>query len=190
MQQSLVQDCGSTESDLQSIQQTRSFHRISYSISIQGSSPTFDGTFVEWEPRNTNRPFSHHVLLDSETSHSFVLANLMLIPLGLLAIKTGSLLIRIPRRVLLPLILLFCIVGSYAMNGSYFDVGIMLVMGVIGFVFDRFKVPLGPVVLGIILGGEVEHRFIQCIQQIESPLDFVGSGISIAIACWKICSFE
>lgn len=114
---------------------------------------------------------------------AFILANLMLIPLGLLAIQTGSMLIRIPRRILLPLILMFCIVGSFAMKASYFDVGIMMVMGIVGFIFDRFKVPLGPVVLGIILGGEVEHRFIQCIQQIESPVDFVSSGISITLAC-------
>lgn len=91
----------------------------------------------------------------------FVLANLVLLPVGLAAIKAGSYLIRLPRRVLLPIILLFCVVGAYAINGSYFDVGIMAAMGVLGFALERRRVPLGPVVLGILLGGPLEERFIQ-----------------------------
>jgi putative tricarboxylic transport membrane protein len=109
-------------------------------------------------------------------------ANLVLIPVGLAAIRAGSLLVHIPRRVLLPIIVLFCIIGSYAMNASYFDVWVMLAMGLLGFVLEMFRVPLGPVVLGIILGGELEHRFIQCITKDASPGAFLGSGISITLA--------
>ena len=72
-------------------------------------------------------------------------------------------LIRIPRRVLLPCILLFCIVGSYAIRNSYLDIGVMLVMGLLGFLLERKQVPLGPVVLGIILGGPLEEKFIQSL---------------------------
>jgi TctA family transporter len=93
----------------------------------------------------------------------------------------GGLLIRIPRRILLPLILLFCIVGAYSMNASSFDVIVMLVAGLVGFVFERYGIPLGPVVLGIILGGEVEHRFIQCISKSRSPLAFLSSPVSIIL---------
>ncbi len=93
----------------------------------------------------------------------FFLANLVLIPVGFLAIKAGGYVVKIPRRVLLPVILLFCVIGSYAINGSYFDIGIMLVMGVLGFILERREIPLGPVVLGIILGGPLEERFIQTL---------------------------
>ncbi len=101
----------------------------------------------------------------------FILANLVMIPVGLLAIKAGGFVVRVPRRVLLPAILLFCVIGAYAINGSYFDVGIMLAMGVAGFGLERRRVPLGPVVLGIILGGPLEERFIQTL---------TGSGGSLA----------
>jgi TctA family transporter len=77
---------------------------------------------------------------------------------------------RAPRRVLLPLILLFCVVGSFAINGSYFDVGVMLAAGVLGFVLDRRAIPLGPVVLGIILGGPLEERFIQAMTGADGSL--------------------
>ena len=66
-------------------------------------------------------------------------------------------------RVLLPIILLFCVIGSYAIGGSYFDVGVMLSMGLLGLVLERHQVPLGPVVLGIILGGPLEERFLQTL---------------------------
>jgi putative tricarboxylic transport membrane protein len=112
---------------------------------------------------------------------TFVLANLLLIPIGLAAIRTGTVLIRIPRRILLPAIMLFCIVGSYAMYGSYFDVWVMLAMGLLGFVLEKQGVPLGPVVLGIILGSQVEHVFIQCITKSSSLAAFFASPLSIGL---------
>ena len=93
----------------------------------------------------------------------FLVANLFLLPLGFLAIRAGGLLIRIPRRVLLPCILLFCIVGSYAIRNSALDIVVMLLMGLLGFFLERRQVPLGPVVLGIILGGPLEEKFIQSL---------------------------
>ncbi len=98
----------------------------------------------------------------------FFLANLVLIPIGFLAIKAGGYVVKIPRRILLPVILLFCVIGSYAINGSYFDIGVMLLMGILGFALERRQIPLGPVVLGIILGGPLEERFIQTLSSSES----------------------
>ncbi len=113
---------------------------------------------------------------------TFILANLLLLPLGWAAIRGGNLLVRIPRRILLPLIVLFCVIGSYALNGSYFDVTVMTLMGVFGFILELFGVPLAPIVLGLILGGEVEHKFIQCITKDSSLTAFLASPVSIALA--------
>ncbi|MGE3803611.1 MAG: tripartite tricarboxylate transporter permease [Gemmataceae bacterium] len=100
----------------------------------------------------------------------FFVANLVLLPVGLLAIRAGGLVVRIPRRVLLPAILFFCTVGAFAINGSPFDVGVMLVMGLLGFGLERAGVPLAPVVLGIILGGPLEERFIQTVTSANGDL--------------------
>ncbi|MFW6157484.1 MAG: tripartite tricarboxylate transporter permease, partial [Balneolaceae bacterium] len=94
---------------------------------------------------------------------AFFMANLVLLVVGYFAIKAGRFVVKVPQRILLPLIVLFCIIGSFAIQGSYFDVGIMLFMGVLGFVLERRGISLGPVVLGIILGGPLEERFIQTI---------------------------
>ena len=68
---------------------------------------------------------------------------------------------KIPREIILPLILVFCMVGAFAIDGSFFDVLVMLVLGLLGFVLERFGFPLGPVVLGIILGPKLEETFVQ-----------------------------
>lgn len=111
----------------------------------------------------------------------FVLANLLLIPFGLAAIRLGGLLIRIPREILLPIILLFCVVGSYSLSGSYFDVWVMLAMGLLGFALEKASIPLGPVVLGLIMGGQLEHRFLQSISTDASIGAFFAGPISVSL---------
>jgi len=100
----------------------------------------------------------------------FFVANLVLLPVGFLAIKAGSALVRVPQRILLPIILLCCVVGAYAVDSSRFDVGVMLAMGLLGFALDRWSVPLGPVVLGIVLGAPLEDRFIGTLNTSEGSL--------------------
>jgi TctA family transporter len=113
----------------------------------------------------------------------FVLANLVLLPVGVLAIKAGGALVRVPHRVLLPIIVLFCVVGAYAVHSSLFDVGIMLAMGLLGFVLDAWRIPLGPVVLGIILGGPLEERFIGTLNTSGgSPLAFFERPQSLVLS--------
>lgn len=113
----------------------------------------------------------------------FILANLILLPMGLVAIKAGGYIVRVPRQMLLPMILLACVVGAYAVNESTFDVWIMLGMGVLGFVLERFQVPIGPIVLGIVLGGPLEERFIQTLTAGDGSLGaFVNRPLSMGLA--------
>jgi TctA family transporter len=112
----------------------------------------------------------------------FIVSNLILLPIGLLAIKVGGFIVRVPQRVLLPMILLACVVGAYAVNESYFDIGIMLSMGVLGFLLERWRVPIGPIVLGIVLGGPLEERFIQTLTGADgSPLAFFDRPLSAVL---------
>lgn len=112
----------------------------------------------------------------------FILANLLLIPLGYLAIRGSGLLLRVPRQVLMPVILAFCVVGAYAINNSVFQIGIMLVMGILGYVLERGGFPLAPVVLGIVLGPIVEQNFMQSVIKTDWELtQFVTRPISAVL---------
>lgn len=113
----------------------------------------------------------------------FVLANLLLIPIGALAVRAGGQLVRVPRKVLVPVILFFCVLGAYAINASVFDVGVMLALGLLGLLLERFALPLGPVVLGLVLGGPLEEKMIQTLSKSGgSLLAFVDRGSSAALA--------
>jgi putative tricarboxylic transport membrane protein len=113
----------------------------------------------------------------------FILANLVMFPVGLLAIRAGGYVLRVPRRVLLPIILLFCIVGSYAVNGSSFDVGLMLAFGLLGVACERWKISIGAMVLGLLLGGPLEERFVQTLAGSGgSAAAFVNRPLSAALA--------
>ncbi|MEP9354098.1 tripartite tricarboxylate transporter permease [Xanthobacter sp. KR7-65] len=100
----------------------------------------------------------------------FILANIAMIPLGLLALKAGTALLRFPRRILIPLILLFCIVGAYAVNNSAYGVVLMLVFGVLGFLMEEHDIPIAPCVLGIVLGKMLEDNFVTSMIKADGNL--------------------
>lgn len=91
---------------------------------------------------------------------AFFLANLLLLPLGFMAIRLSRQILRIPHAVLMPIIMLFCVVGSFAINNSSFDVMLMLILGVTAFIMEENGFPIAPVILGIVLGVMVEDNFI------------------------------
>jgi putative tricarboxylic transport membrane protein len=91
---------------------------------------------------------------------SFIIANILMVPFGYLAIKVSGKLLKVPRNILMPAILMFCIVGSFAINNSFFDVGLMLAMGILGYFFENNGIPVAPIVLGMVLGPIIEQNFM------------------------------
>src|SRR4029453_7004658 len=83
----------------------------------------------------------------------FIIANIIMVPLGILCIKAAKQILKVPRQILMPLILIFCIVGTFAINNSLFDVGVMLAAGVIAYVLEDNGFPIAPAILGVVLGG-------------------------------------
>jgi TctA family transporter len=93
----------------------------------------------------------------------FILAQLLMLPFGWGAIKVAKQILRIPAALLMPLILLFCIVGSFAINNSLFGVVVMLVAGVLGFFMERWGFPVAPTILGVVLGTMLEEHFFSSL---------------------------
>lgn len=91
---------------------------------------------------------------------TFFLANLLLLVLGYLAIRGARLVVRTPSRLLMPVILLFCIVGSFAITNSVFGIAVMLVLGVMGFLMEENGIPIAPAILGIVIGPMLEDNFM------------------------------
>jgi len=101
---------------------------------------------------------------------SFIIANILMVPFGYLTIKVSGTMLKVPRNILMPAILMFCIVGSFAINNSLFDVGLMLCMGILGYFFENNGIPVAPIVLGMVLGPIVEQNFMVSMIKTEWDL--------------------
>ncbi|MCB1493738.1 MAG: tripartite tricarboxylate transporter permease [Rhodobiaceae bacterium] len=120
---------------------------------------------------------------------SFFVANIMLLPLGYVAIKSSKQLLRVPRTILMPIILMFCIVGTFAINNTVFGVGIMLVLGLVAYLMEENGFPIAPAILGLVLGGLLEDSFMTSmikanghfIAFFERPVAGVLGVVTIAI---------
>ena len=60
----------------------------------------------------------------------------------------------------MPIILLFCVVGAFAINNSVFDIGVMLAFGLLAYVMEANRFPIAPTILGLVLGGMLEQNFV------------------------------
>jgi TctA family transporter len=111
-----------------------------------------------------------------------IITQLMLVPIGLLAIRAFGKVFKLPNSVIMPMILLFCIVGSYALNFSMFDVILMFLFGLLGFYMERNGIPLPPLVLAIILGPLIERNLrLGLMQTGGNLLPFFTRPISIIV---------
>ncbi len=96
---------------------------------------------------------------------AFFVANLLMLPLGWLCIKSARRILSVPREVLMPIILLFCIVGSFAIGNSTFGVMVMLGMGIVGWIMEENGLPLSPMILALVLGPMIEENFMTSMQK-------------------------
>ncbi len=115
-----------------------------------------------------------------------LMTQFMLVPIRYLAIKSFGALYKLPNNIIMPTILVFCIVGSYALRFSMFDVGIMLVFGLLGCFMKRNEIPLVPLILAIILGMLIERQLWTGLMKTGgSVLPFftrpISSGVITAI---------
>lgn len=89
---------------------------------------------------------------------AYLVANIIMLVMMWGAVRWIAKVVQIPRSVLLSVILVFCVVGSYAVNSSFSDVWVMIAFGVIGLGLEAVKVPLGPFVIGFVLSPIAEEQ--------------------------------
>jgi putative tricarboxylic transport membrane protein len=124
----------------------------------------------------------------------FIIANLIMIPLGWMCIKVAKRILQVPRHVLMPVILLFCIVGSFAINNTGFDVAIMLVAGFIAYLLEENEFPIAPAILGVVLGGMLEENLVTSVIKSDGslvtffsrPIAATLAAITFAVWLWPL----
>ncbi|MGE0558079.1 MAG: tripartite tricarboxylate transporter permease [Burkholderiales bacterium] len=114
--------------------------------------------------------------------NSMYVGNVMLVILNLPLIGLFVRLLYIPSGILYPLIVAISAIGAYAINGSTMDLWLILLFGIIGYVFDKIDIPVAPLVLSLVLGGIMEQSFRQAMTISGGNTNvFYGSTITVTL---------
>jgi TctA family transporter len=128
--------------------------------------------------------FIENALLINTVFMAYLIANIMMVPLGLLAaIAFQRVILRVPRYMLMPSVLAFCILGAFAVENTHFAVVTMLIVGLVAFVMERYQYPLAPAILGLVLGPMLEETFLNSlIRSRGDALAFIERPLSAGLA--------
>jgi putative tricarboxylic transport membrane protein len=113
---------------------------------------------------------------------SMYIGNGMLLILNLPLISLWVQVLKIPYRFLFPLILLFCVIGAFSLNNNTAEVTLMVIFGMLGYLLRKFKYPLAPVVLAMVLGPMLEKALRQSLlMSFGSGMIFLTRPISLGM---------
>src|SRR6266571_5989315 len=128
---------------------------------------------------------------------SMYLGNIAGLIVVLTCVPAFAAILRIPFSVIAPVIIVICAIGSYTVHNSNFDVWMMVVFGVAGYVFKKLSYPLAPLVLAIVLGDRAEASFRQAMLVSQGDMSvffsnaLVGSltGLALLLLFWPLLSW-
>ena len=126
---------------------------------------------------------------------AYILAHPVMIVLQWLLTGVYLRIVRVPKSVLIPQILVLCVIGAYALNNVMSNVYALLLFGVVGYLLVKFAFPLAPLILGVILGDQIEVNLVRALMTDGDPLLFltrpisggmlVLSVVSVVLALWQ-----
>jgi putative tricarboxylic transport membrane protein len=127
---------------------------------------------------------------------SMYLGNLAGLVVVLTCVPLFAAILRIPFSVIAPVIIVICAVGAYTVANSVFDVRMMVLFGVLGYLFKKLAYPLAPLVLAIVLGDRAETSFRQAMLISQGDLSIFFSnalvggltGLALALLAWPLVS--
>jgi putative tricarboxylic transport membrane protein len=125
---------------------------------------------------------------------SMYIGNVMLIILNIPLVGVFVSLLRIPFRILFPVILLICLIGTYSVNTSTFELAVLLFFGVLGYLIRKIKYDIAPLILAMIIGPTMELSLRQALMRSdgsflifwESPITMVLIAASCLLLGWNI----
>ena len=125
---------------------------------------------------------------------SMYLGNIAGLIVVLTCVPLFAAILRIPFSVIAPVIMVICAIGAYTVHNSHLDIWLMVVFGVMGYVFKKLSYPLAPLVLAIVLGDRAEASFRQAMLVSEGDMSvffsnaLVGgmTGLALFLLCWPL----
>jgi putative tricarboxylic transport membrane protein len=107
--------------------------------------------------------FTEHPEIVNSIFAGMLLANVLILLLGILSAGLFPQVLKIPKSILFPVIFTLCFLGAFSLNNSVYDIFIALIFGIIGYIVRKNGFPLAPIVLGVILGPIAEDEFSRAL---------------------------
>ncbi|MCR5162073.1 MAG: tripartite tricarboxylate transporter permease, partial [Lachnospiraceae bacterium] len=125
---------------------------------------------------------------------SLLVANLLMLIVEFVGIRAFIRILQIPKNILLPVIVVFCVVGAYANNNRPFDVLIMMIFGILGWVMKKADLPIAPTILAFILCPTLETNLRRGLMKsqgsfvpfITSPISLVFIILAVFMLVWNL----
>ena len=127
---------------------------------------------------------------------SMYLGNVVGLIVVLTTVPLFASILRIPFSIIAPVIIVICAVGAYTVHNAFLDIAVMLVFGVLGYIFKKLSYPLAPLVLALVLGDMAESSFRQAMLISQGDLSIfwsnplVGTIVTLALTMlfWPVIS--
>ncbi len=128
---------------------------------------------------------------------SMYLGNVVGLLVVLTTVPLFASILKIPFSIIAPVIIVVCAIGAYTVNNAMFDIWLMIIFGVVGYLFKKLDYPIAPMVLALVLGAKAEDSFRQAmlVSQGEMSIMFANplvgtiTGLALIMLFWPLISF-
>jgi len=127
---------------------------------------------------------------------AFIVANIVMLISEFLGLRLFTKILSVPKSILLPIVIIFCFIGSFAANNRLFDIGVMVAFGFIAYILKRFNYPLSPLVVSFILAPLFEENLRRSLMRsdgslmpiLTSPIALVFLALTVAVVIFAYIS--
>jgi putative tricarboxylic transport membrane protein len=144
-------------------------------LTIHGIQP--GPLFISQEPRLAYGIFA-----------AYLLGHFLMIAIMFIGVRWFLRIVSVPKSILFPIILVLCVVGAYALNNTMGNVYVLLLCGVLGYAMVKGGLPLAPLILGVILGDQIEINLVRSIMTDSNPWLFLTRPISGGLIAASVAS--
>lgn len=132
--------------------------------------------------------FEQNPVLVGAIYASLLIGAVVMVLCNLLLVRWFAKISLIPQQILVPVVLMLCAIGAYALNNNLFDIWVLFIFGIIGYLLWKAEVPLTPLILGVVLGDNLERQLFRALELNESWLTFLTRPLSALFLALAVTS--
>ncbi|MDN3558837.1 tripartite tricarboxylate transporter permease [Vreelandella neptunia] len=132
--------------------------------------------------------FEQNPVLVGAIYASLLIGAVVMVLCNLLLVRWFAKISLIPQQILVPVVLMLCAIGAYALNNNLFDIWVLFIFGIIGYLLWKAEVPLTPLILGVVLGDNLERQLFRALELNESWMTFLTRPLSALFLALAVAS--